>query len=269
MPLFVRDDEAIAAAALRTWMSGATSRVPAKGNLMPSLLRAAAATSALVLAASLSACGASSSAPASSGAAPSGASTVKALTQVNTAAPQYASLPDSVKQAGKLKLGSEIGYPPMEYYDTDGHTILGFDKTLSDLLSQQLGVPIEWQNSNFDGLISMLQSNRVDIVMASMMDNKTREEKVDFVDYYAESSRILVKAGNPEHITGMGDLCGKTMTVQRGTAQEEALATGTNDCTAAGKPAITVLPFDKESDALLQVKQGRAVGTVEQGSVAA
>lgn len=237
---------------------------------MKPLIRTAAAFSALLLAGSLTACGSSSSNSSTSAAStPKASSSVKALTAPNSSAPFYAALPDEVKKAGKLNLGSEIGYPPMEYYDTDGKTILGFDKTLSDLLSNQLGVPIEWSNSNFDGLITQLQSKRVDMVMASMMDNKTREEKVDFVDYYSENSVILVKSGNPDKLTSVEDLCGKTVGVQRGTTQEDALTTQNKKCTDGGKAAITVLAFDKESDALLQVKQGRAAATVEQNAVAA
>lgn len=229
---------------------------------MTTLTRTAAAACTLALVGTLSACGSSSDKATTS-------TVATPVTAVNTSAPLYNELPDNIKQAGKINVGSEIGYPPMEYYDTDGKTVLGFDHELSELLAAKLGVPMNWQNSNFDGLITQLQSNRVDMVMASMMDSAERQQKVDFVDYYTESSVILTKQGNPDKLKTVDDLCGKTVTVQRGTTQESVLDEQTKACTDKNQPAITILPFDKESDALLQVKQGRAVATVEQGAVAA
>ncbi|MGL5407090.1 MAG: ABC transporter substrate-binding protein [Propionibacteriaceae bacterium] len=224
---------------------------------------------AVALVAVLSACNGPSGTPLS-GSKESGASDLpQSLAAVNTTASFYNQLPAQIQQKGKLVVGSEVGYPPMEYYDTDGKTILGFDKALSDVLSQKLGVPVEWQNSNFDGLITQLDSGRVDLVMASMMDSSERQQKADFVDYYLESSVLLSKAGNPNKISTMNDLCGKKATVQRGTNQESVMEKQSNTCVSAGNKAIEILAFDKESDALLQVKQGRAVATLESAAVAA
>lgn len=233
-------------------------------------LSALAATAALLLAASACSTPAETpkgAAPASSAGA-SAAGLPAALKDVDKNAPLYNQLPDAIKTKGKIVVGSEIGYPPMEYYDADGKTVLGFDKTLSDLLSHELGVPMEWQNSNFDGLITQLDSGRIDIVMASMMDSKSRQAKADFVDYYEESSVLLGKAGAAK-IDDLMDVCGKTVTVQRGTSQEDVMGTISDKCKATGKAAVDILPFDKESDALLQVKQGRAIATLESAAVAA
>lgn len=216
-----------------------------------------AVAAVMLLVTALSGCGGASSSASSAG----------GQTGVNKNAPLYNSLPQAIKDKGVIQLGSEIGYPPMEYYDTDGKTVLGFDKELSDLVAKQLGVPINWNNMAFDGLITALNSNRVDIVMASMMDTAERQQKVDFVDYYMEGTSILVLKGNPQNIKTIDDLCGKTVTVQRGTTQETVLNEQATKCQAGGSK-LEILPFDKEAEALLQVKQGRAVATVEQTIVA-
>ncbi|MCP6188330.1 transporter substrate-binding domain-containing protein, partial [Klebsiella pneumoniae] len=82
------------------------------------------------------------------------------------------------------RVGSDIAYAPMEYYDTDGTTVLGFDKELTDLLAEQLGVNFEWNNAVFDSLITQLTSERIDIAISGMSDTAERQQQIDFVDYY-------------------------------------------------------------------------------------
>src|SRR5205085_6705118 len=80
----------------------------------------------------------------------------------------------------------------------------------------------------------------------------------------------LGKKGNPGNINSLDDLCGKTVAVQKGTVQEtDILAPQQPKCTAAGKPKIDVLTFEKDTDALQQVKTGRAVANLEDFPVAA
>jgi polar amino acid transport system substrate-binding protein len=214
-----------------------------------------AAASALLLAAA-TACGASS-----------GSAQTKAQ-PVATTAPLYKELPAKYQQTGKVVVGSDIAYAPMEYYDTDGSTVLGFDKELADAIGKQLGVTFEFQNASFDGLITSLKAGRIDIVMSGMSDTPARQKSVDFVDYYMAGAMLLVKKGNPEKLTGLADLCGRTVAVQRGTTQEGYAQKQSDTCVQDGKQKIDILSFDRETEALLQVKQGRAASGLEDYPVA-
>lgn len=219
--------------------------------------RVARLGAALLLAVSLVACshgGGASSAPA-------------ATTGVDTNAPLYASLPQKIKDAKEIQLGGDIAYAPMEYYDTDGKTVLGFDKELTDLLSKKVGVPIVWNNATFDGLITQLDSGRFDLVMSWMTDTPERQKQVDFVDYYKAGFVMLVQAGNPQGIKTFDDLCGKTITVQRGTTQADWAANKVKTCNAQGKQT-QLLQFDHEPESMLQVQQGRAAAGLQDYPVA-
>ena len=222
--------------------------------------RFASAAAALLLTFSVAACagGGTAASPSGSAAAPGG---------VNTSAPLYASLPQDIKDAGVIKLGSDIAYAPMEYYDTDGKTVLGLDKELTDLVAKQLGVPFEWNNATFDGLITQLDSGRFDVIMSGMTDTPERQQKIDFVDYYRAGVVMLVKAGNPEGIKTVDDLCGKTISVQRGTTQHGLATQQQKKCDAQGKKT-TVLAFDHEPESMLQVQQGRAAAGMQDYPVA-
>ena len=152
---------------------------------MKTLARLVAAVASVALAGTLAACGAGSTPTAD-------ARSSTAPTTVNTAAQLYNELPQRIKDQGLITVGSSIEYAPMEYYDTDGKTVLGFDKEFGDLLSQQLGVPLDWNNSKFDGLITQLNSGRFDMLSSAMTDNPERQQSVDFVDYYQAGKTDLL-----------------------------------------------------------------------------
>ncbi|WP_327190541.1 ABC transporter substrate-binding protein [Streptomyces xinghaiensis] len=189
-------------------------------------------------------------------------------------APLFDQLPKEIQDKGVIKVGSDIAYAPVEFYD-DKDQVAGIDPDLAEALGKQLGVEFEFENGTFDGLITGLNSGRHDIIMSAMTDTKERQEgkdgdkKVgdgaDFVDYFRAGSSILVKKGNPEDIKSLDDLCGKTVALQRGTANEDLAKAQSEKC---DKP-IKVLAFEKDTEALLQVKQGRAVADINDFPVAA
>ena len=183
-------------------------------------------------------------------------------------APLAASLPQAVRDAGVLKVGSDVAYAPVEFFDKDGKTVIGIDPDLGKALEAQLGVKLQFQNGTFDGLITALRSKRIDLVMSAMSDTPERQKSIDFVDYFTAGTSILVKKGNPQGIKGLDDFCGKTIALQRGTTQEDVAKAQQAKCTAAGKP-LKVLAFDRDTEALLQVQQGRAVADMNDFPVAA
>ena len=82
-------------------------------------------------------------------------------------------------------------------------------------------------------------------------------------------SSILVQKGNPKGIKGLDDLCGVTVSVQKGTTQDTGVLTPQVAKCQAAKKALSVLRFEKDTDALQQVKNGRAVADLEDFPVAA
>lgn len=189
---------------------------------------------------------------------------------VDKSAPLYAKVPEKYQKAQVIKVGSDVAYAPNEYYDSDGKTIIGMDPDIAAAISKQLGIKLQFQNQSFDGLITSLNnSKRIDLIMSSMSDTKERQAQVDFVDYFNAGTSILVQKGNPKNIHTLDDLCGKTVALQKGTTQEEMANKQQDKCAAAGKGKIDLLTFDKDTDALLQLKQGRSVADMNDFPVAA
>ncbi|MFG2625613.1 ABC transporter substrate-binding protein [Streptomyces sp. NPDC048473] len=193
------------------------------------------------------------------------------------AAPLFSKLPKDIQDAGVIKVGTNAEYAPMES-EVDGK-IVGVDPDIAAALSKQLGVTFTFTSGSFDGLISSLNSGRYNIAMSSITDNKQRQEGlddkgkklgegVDFVDYFTAGTAVYVKKGNPKGIKSIEDLCGRTAAVQKGTTYEKALTTQSKNCTDGGKKAISIEPFENDTEAQTRVKSGGAVAGVNDYPVA-
>ncbi len=180
-----------------------------------------------------------------------------------------ASLPPDIQSSKAITVGSDVSYAPIEFFKLGTQQVEGLDYDLGQALGQKLGVKVTFANASFDGLIPALQSKRYDMLMSAMTDNKTRQAQVDFVDYFTAGTAILVQKGNPKHINSLDDLCGKTVALEKGTTQETVANTQSQTCASAGKPKITVLSLDKDTDALQQLKIGRSDADMNDFPVAA
>ena len=107
-------------------------------------------------------------------------------------------LPADIQEAGVVRVASGVSFPPMEFFDTDNETVLGFDADLGKALGEVLGVEFEFQNTNFDGIIGGLEAGRYDLALTSMIDKKERQASVDFVDYLNSGLAFMTLKGNPE-----------------------------------------------------------------------
>jgi polar amino acid transport system substrate-binding protein len=181
-------------------------------------------------------------------------------------------LPKAIQDSGVVKIGSDIEYAPIEFFKENTKIAQGLDVDIANAMAAKLGVKAQFiDDTDFAGIILALRSGRFDIVVSAMNDTAERRGKgVDFIDYFRAGTSVLAKKGNPLNIQSLDDLCGKTVAVQKGTVQEtDIIAPQQAKCTAAGKPKIDVLTFEKDTDALQQVKTGRAVADLEDFPVAA
>lgn len=183
-------------------------------------------------------------------------------------APLYKELPESVRKAGAIQIGSAIDYPPFEYYEASG-TLAGFEVELSKELEKHLGVPFVWNNASFDTLLPALTTKRYDVIFGAVNDTAEREKSFDMVSYLQSSQGFVVQKGNPTGLAKIEDLCGKPIAAVRGGIQPQYLEAQSKVCTDAGKQPIDVLTFDGNAAEQLAVKQGKAVAMLENYPTAA
>lgn len=209
----------------------------------------------------LAACGGSSTSTASS-AAPAASTAASTAAGVGASA---ALLPQEYKDKGLVNVASDIPYPPMEILNDDG-TVSGLDYDLSQALGQQLGVKFSFNKQAWDSIIPSLQSGIHDIIMSGMNDTLERQQTLDFVDYFLGGFSILVAKGNPDGITSLKDLCGKTVAEQTETAQIDLIKAVSAECPDG--QVITILELPTDGDAQNAVRAGKASANVLDAAVA-
>jgi polar amino acid transport system substrate-binding protein len=184
--------------------------------------------------------------------APAGEATTVAEGAAPAGASLFDSLPQSIKDAKVVKVGSDVTYPPYESFKEGSTTeVIGFDADYAAELSKMLGVEFKLENGSFDSLITGVDAGRYDAILSGMTDNKDRQAKVDFVDYQKSGFAILVKKGNAMKIVKPEDLCGHKVGLQTATSQIDFVKAIKCD-----KP-IEVSEFPTEDEARLAVSSGR------------
>jgi polar amino acid transport system substrate-binding protein len=180
-------------------------------------------------------------------------------------APLFDKLPQSVRDKGEIKVGSDIAYAPVEFKDSSGNAT-GIDPELAAAMGKQLGVKLTFENGTFDALLTGLRSGRYDIAMSAMTDNKNRQdgvdpdtgkkvgEGVDFVDYLNAGVSIYTRKGDTQGIVSWSDLCGKKIAVERGTVSNDLAKAEAKKCPKNKKLAIE--PFDDDQQSQTRLRSG-------------
>ncbi|MGW2599347.1 ABC transporter substrate-binding protein [Streptomyces klenkii] len=181
-------------------------------------------------------------------------------------APLFGKLPKKIQDAGVIKVGSDIAYPPVEF-KKDGK-VVGIDPDIAAALGKELGVKVEFNNGIFDNLLIGLRSKRYDIAMSAMTDTKDRQngidaktgkkvtDGVDFVDYFNAGVSIYTKKGETKGIATWEDLCGKKIAVQRGTVSDDLAKSQSEKCEKNDKDKISIEAFDTDLEAQTRLKAG-------------
>ena len=164
-------------------------------------------------------------------------------------------LPEEIKEAGVLVVGTDAAYPPNEYKDADGNPV-GWDVELVDALGAKLGLEVQYEIASFDKIIPSITGGTMDMGMSSFTDNAERQQQVDFVDYYEAGIQWAAPAGET---VDPDDACGLKVAVQATTYEHtDELPAKSQACTDAGKPAIEITPFDTQDAAANAVVLGQA-----------
>ncbi len=164
-------------------------------------------------------------------------------------------LPDEVKEAGVLRIGTDAEYPPNEYKDNAGNPT-GWGVELAEAVSAKLGLEPEWEILGFDSIIPRIQEGALDMGSSSFTDTVERQKSVDFVNFLNAGTQWAAPVGSD---VDPDDACGLTIAVQATTVQDtDELPAKNQACLDAGKPGIEVLPFDGQPEATQAVVDGRA-----------
>ncbi len=170
---------------------------------------------------------------------------------------------------GKLTVGSDIAYPPIEYYEEGTQNAVGLDVDIMAALAEELGVEFEFiQVADFAGIVGDLKASRYDVVMSAISVTSEREAEIDLIPYFGPAGTgVLVPAGNPEAIDSVEDLCGLTVGAQVGTVQVDYM-TEFNENECADNP-IDIKTYPDNPTSVQELTLGRIDAQLSDDPVAA
>lgn len=149
----------------------------------------------------MTACGGQKEAPKQAASAPSQA-------PQQSTAPAAKNLLATIKESGKIKIGTEGTYAPFTFHDKEGK-LTGFDVELAEEVSKRLGVKPEFIETKWDGMFAGLDAKRFDLVANQVSIRDDRKEKYDFSDPYIVSKAVLIVHNDNQDIKKLADLKGK------------------------------------------------------------
>jgi len=164
-------------------------------------------------------------------------------------------LPAAIAESGVLRIGTSPNYAPNEYKNDAGEPI-GWGIELVEAIAAKLGLESDISIAKFDNIIPNIIGGQLDLGESSFTDNLEREKQVDFVNYYSAGiqwASPLGKTVDPDNA------CGLKVAVQATTYQDTVeIPAKSAACVAAGKAAITPMPFDTQDSAAYAVVVGQA-----------
>lgn len=196
-----------------------------------------AASAALIMAASVAACGPSAATPSEDASASGNTGSSKVTAR---------SL-DEIKKSGELKVAVFSDKAPFGYIDKEGKNA-GYDVYFAERLGKDLGVKVKYTSVDPAARVDVLTSNKVDITLANFTVTDERKEKVDFAKPYMKVALGVVSPENAE-ITDVSQLKGKTLIIAKGTTAESYFE--------KNEPDVKLQKYDQYADAYNALLDGR------------
>jgi ABC-type amino acid transport/signal transduction systems, periplasmic component/domain len=155
---------------------------------------------------------------------------------------------ESIKSAGTLKVGMLVDFPPFGIMNTSNEPD-GYDADVAKLLAEELGVKLQIVPVTGPNRIPYLQSNQVDVLVASLGITEERAKNVDFSAPYAGIS-VGVFGGKDIQVSKPEDLSGKTIGVARASTQDTGV-------TKIAPADAKIQRFDDDASAIQALLSGQ------------
>ncbi|MFR5193249.1 MAG: substrate-binding periplasmic protein [Lachnospiraceae bacterium] len=161
---------------------------------------------------------------------------------------------------GTLMVGVEIGYPPMEYFDTDGATPIGFDVEVANALADYLG--LELVDTSWDGIFAGVDTGKYDCIISCVSITDERKEQFNLTKPYVSNHTVLI-VPNDSEIDSMEALNGHSTAVQAETTADDYMKEHSAELGAE------LFQYDKVINCFDDLKAGRTDSVFTDSVVAA
>jgi polar amino acid transport system substrate-binding protein len=145
-------------------------------------------------------------------------------------------------------------YPPAESI-VNGKPA-GYDIDIANAVAKQLGSTAQIKTVGFDVIIGALKAKKCNAIISSMTITPERSKVIHFVPYINVGAFLMVKKGNPDHISTLASLSGKSAAVESATTELAGLQAENKALQKQGKPLITIKSYPADTSAAQAVIHG-------------
>lgn len=163
---------------------------------------------------------------------------------------------------GVLMVGMEIGYPPMEYFDTDGSTPIGFDVEVAGALAEYMGLELELVDTAWDGIFAGVDTEKYDCIISCVSITSERQEQFNLTRPYVSNHTVLI-VPNESEIDSLEGLSGHSTAVQAETTSDDYMKAHSAEL------GVELYQYDKVINCFDDLKVGRADSVFTDSVVAA
>lgn len=114
-----------------------------------------------------------------------------------------------IKKRGTIRIGTEGTYKPFSFHDQQTNQLTGFDVDIAREVADRMGVKAEFVEIPWDGMLTSLQTGKIDMVANQVGIKPERVKKFDFSKPYTVSFARLVVHKNNQEIRTLEDIKGK------------------------------------------------------------
>ncbi len=175
--------------------------------------------------------------------------------------------PTNLVRPGTITFLSDLSYPPQEWLDIPSQQALGFDIEIAQAVAAKMGLTATIQKTDTPQIVGALLAKKGDAIISGLQITPDLQRQVALVGYFRAGQAILVRKGNPTGITSLSDLCGKKVSVQVQSPEENTIDEMNGGTCKDNKINKQIYPTDVQ--AVLILKQRGVEATLEDSPVAA
>lgn len=163
---------------------------------------------------------------------------------------------------GVLMVGMEVGYPPMEYFDEDGATPIGYDVDVAYAIGDYLGLEVELVDTSWDGIFAGVDTGKYDCIISCVSITEARQEQFNITRPYVSNHTVLIVPQDSE-IDSLEALSGHSTAVQAETTSDDYMKEHQEEL------GVELYQYDKVINCFDDLKAGRTDSVFTDSVVAA
>ncbi|WP_227430511.1 amino acid ABC transporter substrate-binding protein [Psychrobacter sp. I-STPA6b] len=166
----------------------------------------------------------------------------------NSAVEGSSELLNRINNGEAIHVGTEGTYPPFTYHDVDGK-LTGYDVEVTKAVADKLGVPVEFNETQWDAMLAGLDAQRFDMVANQVsLTTPERQAKYDKVTPYSWSGAVVLAPKEDSRFSAWDNL--------KGLRSAQSLSSNYGEL--AEQYEAEIVPVEGMAQAIELVKQGRA-----------